>query len=145
MRAMLHIPHGIIFAATDGIMSLGPLEGLPTVREKELGKWEFAQELDVRFGAVFVHPGIYSFYDTKKKEHTKTRGFKIDLARDFMMRDIVQAWKQGAMSRLMLKSAKRASLVENLRRLRGLTRCAFDEVALALRTASAAWRRGSCL
>jgi hypothetical protein len=60
-------------------MSLGPLEGLETVRDKVLGKWEFAQELDVREAAIFVHPGIYSFYDHKGKPQTKTRGFKIDL------------------------------------------------------------------
>jgi hypothetical protein len=76
-------------------MSVGPLEGLETVREKVLGKWEHADELDVRQGAIFVHPGIYSFYDCKGKEHTKTRGFKIDFARDFFMRDIVRAWRAG--------------------------------------------------
>jgi hypothetical protein len=54
-----------------------------------------ADELDVRQGAIFVHPGIYSFYDCKGKEHTKTRGFKIDFARDFFMRDIVRAWRAG--------------------------------------------------
>jgi hypothetical protein len=60
-----------------------------------LGAWEFALELDTREGAIFLHPGIYSFYDIEKKETTKTRGFKIDTARDFMMRKIVQGWKRG--------------------------------------------------
>jgi hypothetical protein len=95
LLAALHNPHGIVFFATDGIMSLGPLAGLSTVREKVLGQWEFAHELDVREAAIFVHPGIYSFHDHKGKPQTKTRGFKIDLARDFFKRDIARAWKAG--------------------------------------------------
>lgn len=88
-------------------MSLGPLEGLETVRDKVLGKWEFAQELDVREAPIFVHPGIYSFYDHKGKPQTKTRGFKIDLARNFMMRDIVRACKAGDKVYLVRKNGKR--------------------------------------
>jgi hypothetical protein len=68
---------------------------LKTVKDKVLGEWEFS-ELDKHNAAVFVHPGLYSFYDHKGKEHTKTRGFKIDLARDFMMTEIVKAWKRGS-------------------------------------------------
>jgi RNA-directed DNA polymerase len=48
-----------------------------------------------------------------------------------------------AMSHLMLKSTKRASLADTAFVV--WARCAFDEVALAVRTASAAWRIGSCL
>jgi hypothetical protein len=97
LKAALHNPHGVVFFATDGIMSIGPLEGLKTVEDKVLGEWEFAQELDKREAAVFVHPGIYSFHDAKGKTHTKTRGFRIDLddARDLMTKEIVQAWRKG--------------------------------------------------
>jgi hypothetical protein len=107
-------PHGIIFAATDAAMCLGPLEGLPTVREKVLGKWEFAQEWDARDAPIFVHPGIYSFHDCKGKEHTKTRGFKIDLARNFMMREIVRAWKAGDKYFLVEKNGRRKPIPKQL-------------------------------
>jgi hypothetical protein len=48
IQAGLHGPHQVIFFATDGIMSIGPLEGLETVETKVLGEWEFAEKLDVR-------------------------------------------------------------------------------------------------
>jgi hypothetical protein len=95
INAALHDPLRVIFFATDGIVSLGPLRGLETVEGKVLGKWE-CSELDKHNAAVFVHPGLYSFYDHKGKPHTKTRGFKIDLARDFFMRDVVKGWKRGS-------------------------------------------------
>jgi hypothetical protein len=95
LQAALKNPQNIVFLATDAIMSVGPLEGLETTREKKLGAWEFAQELDVQEGAVFLHPGIYSFHDLKAGEHTKTRGFKIDLPRNFLMRDVLDGWRKG--------------------------------------------------
>jgi hypothetical protein len=107
LRAALHNPHGVVFFATDGIMSIGPLDGLETVEGKVLGEWEFAHELDRREAAVFVHPGIYSFFDHKGKPQTKTRGFKIDLARDFFMRDVVRRWKEGDRVFLVKKNGKR--------------------------------------
>jgi len=109
LLAGLHNPDGVVFFATDAVMSIGPLEGLETVRKKVLGKWEFAHELDRREAAVFVHPGIYSFHDHKGKSQTKTRGFRIkfDLARDLMTRDIVQAWKKGSQVYLVKKNGQR--------------------------------------
>ena len=50
-----------------------------------------------------------------------------------------------AMSRLILKSGKRTLLLRAYAAFVVWARCAFDEVAFALRTASAAWRSGSCL
>ena len=95
VEAGLYGPHQVIFFATDAIMSIGRLEGSETVEQKVLGAFEFAEKLDVRQAAIFVHPGIYSFFDCKGEAHTKTRGFKIDLARNFMMTQIVRAWKAG--------------------------------------------------
>jgi hypothetical protein len=106
VEAGLHGPHQVVFFATDAIMSIGRLEGLETVEQKVLGEWEFAEKLDVRQAAIFVHPGIYSFFDCKGEDHTKTRGFKFDLARNFMMREIVRAWKAGDNAYIVRKNGK---------------------------------------
>jgi hypothetical protein len=93
--AALRNPHGIIFFATDAIVCLGPLKGLETVEEKVLGKWEHAADIDVAKGAVFASPGNYSFFDLKGKPTLKMRGYKIDLGRDFLMKQVRAAWKAG--------------------------------------------------
>jgi hypothetical protein len=97
MHAALHDPFRVIFFATDAIVSLGILRGLETVQKKVLGEWEFS-ELDKQSAAIFVHPGIYSFLDVKGKPHTKKRGLQLqaDLARNFMLTEIVKGWKQGS-------------------------------------------------
>jgi hypothetical protein len=70
-----------------------------------------------------VHPGIYSFFDCKGEAHTKTRGFKIDMARDFMTRKIVSAWKAGDNGYLVDRKGQRKLIPRGL----------VNEVRLGLR------------
>lgn len=93
--AALRNPHGIIFFATDAILSIGPLEGLPTVMEKVLGKWEHAADVDTARGAVFFKPGNYSFYDLKGELTLKMRGCRLEFGRDFQMEEVRAGWKEG--------------------------------------------------
>jgi len=75
-------------------LSLATVE---TVEAKILGTWEHTKALDVREGAVFVHAGIYSFFDDKGLK-TKTCGFRIEAARDFMMGPIIKAWQRNQLA-----------------------------------------------
>jgi hypothetical protein len=97
MRAATLNPAAVIFLATDGIQAIGPLPGLETAATKVLGKWEHAEQLDVRKDeiAVYHSPGVYQFYNAKRKRKLKTRGIPIDFAQDALMPDIVKGWKTG--------------------------------------------------
>ena len=122
IEASVYNPYGVIFHATDGIQSKGPLgearcrfetdcraakrgeaascreevcRGLKTCETKELGEWEHAQKLDVRQGAVFQSPGVYQYFDHKGKRKTRSRGFKLDFAGDNFYNEIVKGWANG--------------------------------------------------
>jgi hypothetical protein len=99
-RAQLHMgmlrdPWRVIAAATDAILSAGPMRGLEHTNEKLLGTWEHADESDTSEAAIFVHPGFNSFFDLSKKEHTRMRGCKVEFGRVFLSREVRKAWKQG--------------------------------------------------
>jgi hypothetical protein len=93
--ASLKDPWRVISFATDAIFSAGPIRGLEYTDKKILGTWEHAGEADVHEAGIFLHPGFYSFFDLKKGEYTKMRGCKVEFGREFLSRDVRDAWRKG--------------------------------------------------
>ena len=69
LKACLPNPYGIVFFATDGILSLNKLN-VPI--SSELGKWE---EIKIKSG-IIIQSGVYILKDTKGNEINGGRGFK---------------------------------------------------------------------
>lgn len=84
-EAMCANPHAIIYAATDGIASLAPLD---VKLGENLGDWEVT-EYD---GITIAQAGVYWLHKTGEPDIVKYRGFDKD---SLTPEKIIEAWKSG--------------------------------------------------
>jgi hypothetical protein len=94
MEAMLQDPHAIVQSATDGIVSLVPLE---LDIGENLGQWE-VKHIRTDRPAIFVQSGLYTYTCVEDKETTfKTRGIrKAETQTEWMPELVPGAWNTPA-------------------------------------------------